>query len=62
MASILDLFGETGPKTSQINKKGKDKTPISEDGGVNLAAAPKLKKARGGELNSKFYSDTVVNK
>ena len=62
MASILELFGENGPKTSQINRKGKDKTPISEDGGVNLATDANLKKARGGQLNAKFYSDTVVKK
>jgi hypothetical protein len=62
MASILELFGENGPKTSQINKKGKDKTPISEDGGINLANEANLKKARGGQLNSKLYSDTVINK
>jgi hypothetical protein len=62
MASILELFGENGPKTAQINAKGKDKTPISEDGGVNLATEPKLQKARGGILNNKKYSDTNKNK
>jgi len=61
MASILELFGDKGPKTSQINKKG-DKTPVSIDGGVDLATEPRLKKARGGQLNAKFYSDTVVKK
>jgi hypothetical protein len=61
MASILELFGDKGPKTSQINKKG-DKTPISVDGGLDLANEANLKKARGGQLNSKFYSDSVVNK
>jgi hypothetical protein len=62
MASILELFGDNGPKTAQINAKGGDKTPISEDGGVNLATEPRLKKARGGQLNSKLYSDTLVKK
>jgi hypothetical protein len=62
MASILELFGDSGPKTAQINKKGKDKTPISDDGGVNLSNEVNLAKARQGKLNSKFYSDTVVNK
>jgi hypothetical protein len=61
MASILELFGDKGPTTSQINKKG-DKTPISVDGGLDLSTEANLKKARGGQLNSKFYSDTVVNK
>ena len=59
MASILELFGDKGPKTSQINMKGGDKTPISADGGVDLATEPKLQKARGGILNNKKYSDTV---
>ena len=62
MASILELFGEKGPKTSQINKKGQDKTPISADGGIDLATEANLKKARGGQLNSKLYSDTVAKK
>jgi hypothetical protein len=61
MASILELFGDKGPKTSQINKKG-DKTPISVDGGLDLANEANLAKARQGKLNSKFYSDSVVNK
>jgi hypothetical protein len=62
MASILELFGDKGPTTSQINKKGGDKTPISIDGGTDLATEANLKKARGGQLNSKFYSDTVIKK
>ena len=59
MASILELFGEKGPKTSQINKKGTDKTPISVDGGMDLATEPKLQKARHGIVGNAKYSDTV---
>lgn len=61
MASILELYGTTGPKTGTIDSKGKDKTPIEPDGGLNLAKdEKKLKKARGGDLNTtKKYSDMV---
>ena len=59
MASILELFGEKGPKTSQINKKGQDKTPISVDGGMDLANDSNLQKARKGIVNTKKYSDSV---
>jgi hypothetical protein len=64
MASILDIYKKTPPKTGLIDSKGKDKTPISVDGGKNLAKdETKLKKARGGELNTvKKYSDSVTNK
>jgi hypothetical protein len=61
MASILELYGTTGPKTGTIDSKGKDKTPIEPDGGLDLAKdEKKLKKARGGDLNTtKKYSDSV---
>ena len=60
MASIIELYGEVGPTTGTINKKGTDKTPINSDGGLNLSKdETKLKKARGGQLNEKKYSDTV---
>ena len=60
MASILDLYGKVGPKTGQIDKKGKDKTPINPDGGKDLAKNEALlTKARKGILNTtKKYSDT----
>ncbi len=60
MASIIEMFEKTPPKTGKIDSKGKDKTPIEADGGLNLSKDDgKLKKARGGELNTKKYSDSV---
>lgn len=57
--AILDLYNKNTPKTGKANTKGGDKTPIEADGGLNLSKNEKaLKKARGGELNSKKYSDT----
>lgn len=60
MASILDIYKKTPPTTGKIDNKGKDKTPIEPDGGLNLSTDDtKLQKARGGKLNEKKYSDTV---
>jgi hypothetical protein len=59
MASIIEMYEKSAPKTSNANLKGKDKTNIEPDGGLNLATdETKLKKARGGVLDSKRYSDT----
>lgn len=59
MASILDIYTKTPPKTGKLDSKAKDKTPINPDGGLNLASDDtKLQKARGGKLNEKKYSDT----
>ena len=63
MASIIEMYEKSAPKTSTANLKGKDKTQIEPDGGLNLATdETKLKKARGGTLNSKLYSDTFKKK
>jgi hypothetical protein len=63
MASILDIYKKTPPKTGIVNTKGGDKTPLNADGGKNLSTDEKaIVKARGGALNSKKYSDTVTNK
>ena len=60
MASILELYGTNGPKTGMIDPKGKDKTPINPDGGLDLAKnETKLLKSRGGSLNTNKYSDSV---
>jgi hypothetical protein len=59
MASIIEMYEKSAPKTSNANLKGKDKTNIEPDGGLNLATdETKLKKARGGVLDIKRYSDT----
>jgi hypothetical protein len=70
MASILELYGEIGPKTGQANLKGKDTTPIGNDNprgefnpSLDLASnETKLQKARGGTLNTKKYTDTLTKK
>jgi hypothetical protein len=58
MASIIEMYEKSAPKTSNANLKGKDKTNIEPDGGLNLATdETELKKARGGVLNTKKYSE-----
>ena len=60
MASILELYEKSVPTTGKIDPKGTDKTPINSDGGKNLSKDEKaLKKARGGNLNTLKYSDTI---
>ena len=60
MASILDIYKKTPPTTGKIDIKGKDKTPIEPDGGLNLSKDDvKIERARGGDLNTKKYSDSV---
>jgi hypothetical protein len=60
MASILELYEKSVPVNGKIDPKGKDKTPIDSDGGKNLSKDEKaLKKARGGNLNTLKYSDTI---
>ena len=59
MASIIDIYTKSIPKTGVANIKGGDKTPISAEGGTNLSTdETKLSKARKGAVNStKKYSE-----
>ena len=59
MASIIDIYTKSIPKTGVANIKGGDKTPISADGGTNLTTdESKLSKARKGAVNTtKKYSE-----
>ena len=58
MASIEELY--KGSSYSKLADKSKDKTPIENDGGLNLSVdSTKLEKARGGKLSQKKYSDTL---
>jgi len=65
MASIIEMFEKTPPKTGKIDAKGVDKTPIDSakypfNGSKDLVKDEKrLEKARGGALNTKKYSDTI---
>lgn len=63
---ILDLYQKNTPKTAKANIKGGDSTPVGFDNprgefkpSRDLSKDEKaLKKARGGELNLKKYTDT----
>ena len=58
MASIEQLYRAS--EYSKLADKSKDKTPIENDGGLNISADEgKLEKARGGKLSQKKYSDTL---
>jgi hypothetical protein len=60
MPSIIEIYESGVPINGAIDSKGGDKTPIENDGGLNLSNDEKrLEKARGGKLNLKKYSDTV---
>ena len=57
MASILDIYNKSDFKN--LPDKTKDKTPLEADGGPDLSTnEAALKKARGGALNEKKYSDS----
>jgi hypothetical protein len=56
MASIIDIYKKTPPKTGKIDTKGHDKKPIE----TSKEDDTTLTKARHGKLDtSKKYSDTV---
>lgn len=56
MSSILEIY-EKSQYNSLPDKKA-DKTPLEADGGLDLSTnEAALKKARGGELNEKKYSE-----
>lgn len=62
--AILDLFKNQPPSTGKVNFRGGDPEPIGADNAFkpskDLSKDQKaLKKARGGELNSKPYSATA---
>lgn len=58
MATILDLY--KGSEFSKVGTSKKDTTPISANSENKLHAdETKLKKARGGQIQEKKYSDTI---
>jgi|694.fasta_scaffold151056_1 hypothetical protein len=65
MSKILETFEKKPPTTSKINSKGGDVEPIGADNAYKPSKdlskdEVKLKKARGGDLNTtKKYSDMV---
>ena len=67
MATILDIYAKTPPKTGAANVKGVDTTPIGTDNprgemkpSKDLSKdEKKLFKARGGVLKTAKYSDYI---
>jgi hypothetical protein len=56
MSDILAIYEKS--QFNSLPDKTKDKTPLDTDGGLDLSTnEAALKKARGGELNDKKYSE-----
>jgi hypothetical protein len=61
--AILDLYKNQKPTTAKINERGGDPEPIGDQDkykpSKNLSKDQKaLKRARGGEIGGKLYSET----
>ena len=57
--TLEERLAQTPPATSKANTKGGDKTLIEADGGLDLSKNESaLKQARGGNLNTKPYTDS----
>jgi len=58
--TLEERLSKNPPANSKVNLKGGDKTKLEADGGLDLSKDDAaLKKARGGKLNIKPYSDTL---
>ena len=58
--NLEERLQKNPPATSKANTKGGDKTLLEADGGLDLSKdEAALKRARGGKLNQKPYSDTL---
>jgi hypothetical protein len=58
--TLEERLAKNPPAQSKANIKGGDKTLLEADGGLDLSKNESaLKQARGGNLNSKPYSDTI---
>jgi hypothetical protein len=60
MPSILELYQMSLPMTAKADTKGKDKTPISPDGGLDLAGSSNLEKALVSKVNTVTYSSKIA--
>lgn len=59
--TLEERLSKNPPANAKANVKGGDKTKIEADGGLDLSANDiALAKARGGKLNTKPYSDSVI--
>lgn len=57
MSTILDTYKNS--QFAKLGKTDKDKTPLSVDNKTLQVDETKLKKARGGQLQEKPYSNTI---
>lgn len=56
MPAILEIYQKS--EFNSLPDKTKDKTPLENDGGLDLSTnEAALKKARGGDLNDRKYSE-----
>jgi hypothetical protein len=65
MASIIDIYKKSTPSNGKVNTKGGDVEPIGDANAFkpsrDLSKDEKaLAKARGGALNTKKYSDSMI--
>ena len=59
MPSILELYQMTLPMTAKADTKGKDKTPISPDGGLDLANDSNLEKMLVSKVDTGKYTNKI---
>ena len=59
MPSILELYQMTLPMTAKADTKGKDKTPISPDGGLDLAKDSNLEKMLVSKVDTGKYTNKI---
>lgn len=58
MPSLIELYNSSD--FANLPKTGADKTPLSNDGGINITGNEKtVDTARGGIVDTKKYSETV---
>jgi hypothetical protein len=59
MPSILELYQMSLPITAKVDTKGKDKTPLSTDGGVDLGKESNLQTGLTSKVDIGKYSDRI---
>lgn len=59
MPSILELYQMSLPITAKVDTKGKDKTPISADGGIDLGKESNLENSLFSKVDSGKYSTKI---
>jgi hypothetical protein len=59
MPSILELYQMNLPMSAKADTKGKDKTPISPDGGLDLANDSNLEKMLVSKVDTGKYTNKI---